>query len=75
MFKEGQVFKKNGINYCVIDILHLDNEMYLLLAEQLETISYVFYKVKIVNNNSYDLTVVDDELLNSKLFEMFENKN
>ena len=75
MFEVGKVFKKNGKDYCVLDILDYNYKKYLLLSEKGEKISFDFYEITMPDNNNYELVMVNDANLNNSLFELFENRN
>ena len=74
MFKVGQVFNKNGKDYCVIDIINYMDKTFLLLSEQDDKISFFFYDVILLNNN-YKLLKVKNQSLINELYSLYEERN
>ena len=76
MLEVGHEFERNGINYCVVDIVDYENKSYCLLSieKENEKISFAFYEYKVEMNGDFTLDSVEDEELISKLFDIFEEK-
>jgi len=74
MFEVGQVFKKNGIEYCVVDILQCDNKDYLLISNAANKIDFEFFEVRRPDDNHYELLTIHNDAINNKLFDIFYNK-
>lgn len=69
----GQVFNKFGMSFYVLDILDFNFKKYVLMAMEKEKTQYHFYEV-ISNGKDYKLKMVEDDLLEYNLFEVFEQK-
>lgn len=70
----GHIFEKNGITYCVLDILDYEGKKYILFSIEDDKLDYLFYEVEYANHE-YILNLLTDELLINKLFEIVEGKN
>ena len=73
MLEIGQMFKKNGYTYCVLDFVNFDNKKYVLFSLESEKLSYLFYEIH-EDETGYNLLKVNDDNLNFKLLEIIENK-
>lgn len=73
MLEIGQIFEKNNYEFCLIDIVNYENKKYGLFSLESNKLSYVFYEI-LESENSYNLLKVNDEQLNFKLLEIFENR-
>ena len=73
MFKIGQVFHKNGFDFCILDILEYESKQYLLCSVEKDKLEYIFYDVH-YESGKYNLVQVLDQQLEFNLFELFEQK-
>ena len=73
MLEIGQIFNKNGVEYCLLDILILDDKKYALFSLETDKLSFSFYEI-IENETDYDLKFIDDQQLNFHLLELYEEK-
>ncbi len=73
MLEVGQIYKKNGYTYCLIDIINYENKKYGLFSLESNKIAYIFYEI-FETNNGYSLKRVNDEQLNFKLLEIIEKE-
>lgn len=67
MFQIGQIFNKNGIEMCVVDIIEYNMKKYLLMSQENECIDYVFYEMQ-KSELGYKLIKINDDELNYNLF-------
>lgn len=74
MFEVGQIFNKDGIEYCVLDLIEYNNNTYIFMSVEDGNIEYLFYEVK-KTNNGYNLELIIDDELNNYLFSIEEVKN
>ena len=74
MFEVGHVFKRNGIDYCVIDIIKYNNKEYLLLSNNVGGIDYDFYLLSKPNDSQLRLSKVTDEKLELQLMNLFYDR-
>jgi len=72
-FKIGQVFKKNGNTYCVLDKISYNQRMYILFSVENKVFWFDFYEVN-ADIDGYNLTKVEDQELFNNLMEIFEKK-
>jgi len=72
-FKIGQVIKKNGNTYCVLDKISYNQRMYILFSVENKVFWFDFYEVN-ANIDGYNLTKVEDQELFNNLMEIFEKK-
>ncbi len=70
MFEIGQVFKKNGNEYTVLDIIDYSDNKYVLFAVEKEKIDYVFFKIYNKNEQGVDLKEVKDIKLKKQLYDI-----
>ena len=72
MLEIGQIFNKNGKEYCFLDTIHLEGQEYLCFSiEENKKLDYMFYTVKSFDEvNGYNLEPIKDENLHMKLFEI-----
>lgn len=69
----GHQFNKDGIIFCVLDIIDYDMKQYALFSAEYEKLDYIFYEVNRINND-YNLKRVDDESLIYELFKIVEER-
>ena len=74
MFEVGQIFNKDGIEYCVLDLIEYNNNTYIFMSVEDGNIEYLFYEVKKINDG-YNLELIIDDELNNYLFSIEEVKN
>ena len=67
MLKIGQIFEKDGIELCLLEIVELFDKKYVLFSAQLEKMEYYFYEVVFLEEG-YKFIMVEDEEINNKLF-------
>lgn len=72
MLEIGQIFNKNGKEYCFLDTIQLEGQEYLCFSiEENKKLDYMFYTVKSFDEvNGYNLEPIKDENLHMKLFEI-----
>lgn len=74
MLQVGQIFKKNGQEYCLVDLIFYDNIQYALFLIESDKVDYKFFAIH-DDGKGYTLTEINDVELNNILFEIFEEKN
>ena len=76
IFEEGQIFNKDGVEFCVLDTIEYNGDNYVLMS--IETgekgIGFSFYHISL-NNNEYELEYIDNEEINNTLLSLYEEKN
>jgi len=72
-FKIGQVFKKNGNTYCVLDKISYNQRMYILFSVENKVFWFDFYEVN-ADIDGYNLTKIKEQDLFNNLMEIFEKK-
>lgn len=73
MFNIGQVFKKDGQEICILDIIQYENRQYAFMSVESEKLEYLFYEI-IQVNQGYNLNLVTNEDFNNILFSLVERK-
>ena len=74
MFEEGQIFNKDGDEYCVLDVLEYEGKTFVLFSIESGKVGFSFYQVDLEGDN-YNLVSVIDDNLNNILMNMYEEKN
>ena len=72
MFQIGQIFVKNGIEFCLIELVNYDGNLYGFFSVEDKKIDYIFYEMK-QTETGCKLVAVVDENLNNILFSMVES--
>ncbi len=72
MFQVGQIFKRDGYELCVLDIVNYNNKYYIFTSVEKEKIEFLFYEVE-KHNTSYALKKVSDDMLEAQLFSIVDN--
>ena len=62
----GQIFNKNGKEYCVLELLSFNNKEYVLFSVESTKLDYLFYEI-ISQHDDYRLNLVTD---NMELYEL-----
>ena len=77
MLEVGQFFNKNGALIGVLDIIKLDDKDFIFMSvEKNKKLDYKFYSVIYSKEtNNHELTLVSDEELLMRLFEIEEKKS
>ena len=73
MFRIGQVFNKDGYDFCILDLIDYNGKKYALLSVEKEQIEYLFYEI-VHNEDGYELIHIYDNEIEFALFNIFENK-
>ena len=73
MLEVGQIYNKDGFQYCVLDFINYNNKRYVLLSRESEKITYIFFEL-FEFNDIFQLVEVKDEVMNNILLECFERK-
>lgn len=73
MLEIGQIFEKNGYEFCVLDIIDYNMKKYVLFSIEAEKVEYAFYEINFINDR-YNLKKIDDNLVECTLFNIFETK-
>jgi hypothetical protein len=72
MLEVGCEFKKDGLNYTVIDIFDYKNEKYVLFGIEGKKLNYVFYKIENFDGNNYSFVEVRDLDLKNKFLSKYD---
>lgn len=71
MFEVGQIFNRDGYEFCVLKIFDFNGKKYILFGVEKEKIEYMFYEV-LYNESGYNLRKVVDDETNFALFEFVD---
>jgi hypothetical protein len=74
MFEIGHEFKRDGLNYIVLDIINLESRKYILFGIEGTKLDYVFYEAT-QKNDEIELEEVVDNKIKKRLFDIFYTKN
>lgn len=74
MFKVGQIFNKEGKEFCLLEIINYNNCVYGFFSIEDKKLDYIFYEIK-QTEMGYNLNVVVDKNLNNILFSLVESSD
>ncbi len=77
MLEVGHEFKRNGVQYCVIDFMLYNQKQYCLLSVEKkdEKLDFEFYECSFGPNGGINMNQVNDTELLSNLFKILEKES
>ena len=77
MLEIGHEFERNGVQFCVVDIVDLNNKSYCFLSEERrnEKMDFHFYEYSISSTGDVNLDLVKNDDLIDNLYSVMEERN